>query len=641
MGVDGPTRPTICLNMIVRDEAHVIEEGLASVVDHIDCWVVVDTGSVDDTIDVVRAFFAAHDVPGEVHERPWVDFGTNRTEALELAAGKADYTWVFDADDLVVGSLDLTALSADAYQLRFGSDFTWWRAQIFRSALPWRYEGVAHEYPRCLADPCRMERLEGAYHLLGRSLGGRSQTGDKFARDIEVLERAHAEDPSDPRTVFYLAQSHRDAGHPELALRFYELHISMPAWDEEQYLSRLERARCLSALGRGGPEVDDAYVAAWASRPHRLEALYDLARRHRLAGDFARGHLFASWGVDVPFPRDDLLFVAGDVHRWRLLDEASICAYYLGRVEESAAWCTRLLDEGHLPEAERARVEENLGFAVRAMAASTGASGAVPDPSPALAPSVEPRRVSLLHATHGAADDALAVRRAWLDRADRPDLVQHLFGIDSTDLETIAATDGLDRVITPCDVDRVTAVQNWNAAAAASSGELLVVIADDLYPPEGWDSTLAAIVGDLDPEVSSFAIKVRDGPGDDVLLRHPIVSRAFFAGHGLWSPDFRGLYCDDDLTLRAFWHSAIIDGSALVLDHRHPHVHADVVPSASHQRMNAEGEYAHGRSRFEAAWTAEERARPVWLVPADRFLSDEDLHRRADALRERSRAVPI
>lgn len=273
-------------------------------------------------------------------------------------------------------------------------------------------------------------------------------------------------------------------------------------------------------------------------------------------------------------------------------------------------------------------MKENLGFAVRAMDASPGASGAVPDPAPV----AEPRRVSLLHATHHAAEDALAVRRAWLDRADRPDLVEHLFAIDSTDHETIAATDGLARVITPKVDGGVTAVQNWNAAAAASSGELLVVIADDLYPPEGWDSTLAAIIGDLDPEVSAFAVKVHDSPVDDVLLRHPVLSRAFFARHGLWSPTFRGLYCDNDLTLRAFWHAAILDGSALVLDHRHPNVRPDVVPSTSHRRMNAEGEYTHGRSRFEAAWNAEERTRPVLLVPADRSLSDDDLHRGADTL---------
>lgn len=627
-------RPTICLNMIVRDEAHVIEEGLASVVDHIDRWVIVDTGSADDTIHVVEAFFAARGVPGEVHERPWVDFGTNRTEALELAAGQADYTWVFDADDLVVGAIDLTALSADAYQLRFGTDFTWWRTQLFRSALPWRYEGVAHEYPRCMAEPCRIERLEGDYHVLGRSLGGRSRAGDKFARDIEALGRAHAEDPADPRTVFYLAQSHRDAGDPETALQFYERHIAMPAWDEEQYVSRLERARCLAALGRPGPEVDDAYLAAWAARPHRLEALHDLARLHRLAGDFARGHLFASWGVDVPFPHDDLLFVAGDVHRWRVLDEASISAYYLGRVEESAAWCRRLLAEGHLPAAERARVEENLQFAVRAMATDEFEPGSEQAPTPA----GPPRRVSLLHATHHAPEEALAVRHAWLERADRPDLVEHLFAIDSTDHESIAATEDLARVISPDDGDSVTAVRNWNAAAEAATGELLVVIADDLHPPQGWDTTLTAIIGHLDPGLTPFAVKVRDSPLDDPLLRHPIVSRAFYSQHGLWSPEFRGLYCDDDLTLRAFWHAAILDGAALVLDHRHPHFDRGLVASASQERMNREGEYVHGRERFEAAWTTEERARPVLFVPVDRPLTAGELRRLADELRARSRA---
>jgi hypothetical protein len=36
---------TICLSMIVRNEAHVVRETLACVSPHIDYWVVVDTGS--------------------------------------------------------------------------------------------------------------------------------------------------------------------------------------------------------------------------------------------------------------------------------------------------------------------------------------------------------------------------------------------------------------------------------------------------------------------------------------------------------------------------------------------------------------------------------------------------------------------
>jgi glycosyltransferase involved in cell wall biosynthesis len=69
--------------MIVKDEAHVIERCLRSVLPFVDWWVVADTGSSDGTQDLVRSTLAA--LPGELVERPWVDFGHNRQEVLELA----------------------------------------------------------------------------------------------------------------------------------------------------------------------------------------------------------------------------------------------------------------------------------------------------------------------------------------------------------------------------------------------------------------------------------------------------------------------------------------------------------------------------------------------------------------------------
>ena len=72
---------------------------------------------------------------------------SNRTEALNLCRGRADYIWVIDADDLVVGDLDLSRLRADSYLLRYGDEFRYWRRQIFRDGLRWRYLGVVHEYP--------------------------------------------------------------------------------------------------------------------------------------------------------------------------------------------------------------------------------------------------------------------------------------------------------------------------------------------------------------------------------------------------------------------------------------------------------------------------------------------------------------
>src|SRR4051794_3114791 len=65
---------TVCLSMIVKNEAHVIRRCLDSVRSLIDYWIIVDTGSTDGTQDVIRAAMA--DRPGRLVERPWVDFAS-------------------------------------------------------------------------------------------------------------------------------------------------------------------------------------------------------------------------------------------------------------------------------------------------------------------------------------------------------------------------------------------------------------------------------------------------------------------------------------------------------------------------------------------------------------------------------------
>src|ERR1700754_1620258 len=132
-------RPAICLNMIVRNEAHIVDEVLDSVAPYISSWVIVDTGSDDGTQNVIRNHMAALDIPGELEERPWRNFGHNRSEALALAQGHGDYIWVIDADDIVEGTLDFGQLSADVYELRYGPDVTYWRRQLFRDGVRWRY----------------------------------------------------------------------------------------------------------------------------------------------------------------------------------------------------------------------------------------------------------------------------------------------------------------------------------------------------------------------------------------------------------------------------------------------------------------------------------------------------------------------
>lgn len=223
--------------------------------------------------------------------------------------------------------------------------------------------------------------------------------------------------------------------------------------------------------------------------------------------------------------------------------------------------------------------------------------------------------ISLLHATYFRPGGPLPVRDSWLAQATDKDRIEYIVALDDSDLEAVARTEGCRRVVSPSSAT-VTAVRNWNAAAAEATGQLLVVIADDLVPGNGWDADLWRICSDADPAVHPFAIKVTDAPEQprDTLLRHPVVSRAFYDCFGLFDDRYRGVYCDDDITLRAFWRAAIIDGRSIAFRHVHPSRDADVARSTSQTRINDHNEYTYGRQVFTGSWSRVHRAVPPRLV---------------------------
>ena len=94
-------KKSICLTMIVKNEVKTIQRCIESVEKFIDYWVIVDTGSTDGTQEIIQNLMKEKGIPGELHEREWVDYSTNRNQSLELAKGKADYRLIIDADDVL------------------------------------------------------------------------------------------------------------------------------------------------------------------------------------------------------------------------------------------------------------------------------------------------------------------------------------------------------------------------------------------------------------------------------------------------------------------------------------------------------------------------------------------------------------
>jgi glycosyltransferase involved in cell wall biosynthesis len=350
--------------MMVRNEAAVIERCLDSVRGLIDSWVICDTGSTDGTQALISD--ALTDIPGELHDRPWVDFGHNRTELMALARGKADYLLLIDADmTITVGKSRPLALRADSYMLRHTEDPEYWIKRLVRGDRRWWYVGATHEF--IATDG--VDRVENLDAIVIHHHGDSGTRSEKFERDLRLLTREHEQRPQDARTVFYLAQTLRDLGRVEEAIDFYRRRCDMGGWDEEVFYSLYQVGVLSHRAGRRDPAIV-ALLEAWNHRPQRIEPLYELAWMFRERGMHHPAYMVAKRGIDAPAPPDSL-FVHRWIYEWGLLFEYSIAAYWAGHPRAALEACNRLLKLRQLPDSYRDQVLSNRGHCLHAVGKST------------------------------------------------------------------------------------------------------------------------------------------------------------------------------------------------------------------------------------------------------------------------------
>ncbi|WP_313915632.1 glycosyltransferase [Tahibacter sp.] len=353
----------LCLSMIVKNESAVIERCLRSVLPYVDSWAIADTGSTDGTQDIIRRVL--QDKPGELIERPWVDFAHNRNEALALARQHGEMALVIDADEVLQvadgAARPDPALPGHLFEYLFGVT-RYWRVCIARLDLDWHWEGVMHEV-LVSAHAAQVSRLPG-WQVATFADGARSQlpASAKYGRDAEILLRALEREPNHARNAFYYAQSLRDAGRPVDSIRAYRSRVELGGWDEEVYYAKLQIALLLERTNAAYADIAAAYLDACDHRASRGEAPCEFARYLRLQQRYRMATLFARLALDLP-ASDDVLFVDSAVQAWRAKDELAVSSWYCGDGALSARLCEELLSDGELPESEHERVETNLGFA--------------------------------------------------------------------------------------------------------------------------------------------------------------------------------------------------------------------------------------------------------------------------------------
>lgn len=347
-------KPQICLNMIVKDEAHIILETLESIKKYIDFWVICDTGSTDKTQELILNYFIKEQIPGELHQHEWKDFGHNRTLALNACKGRGDYIFVFDADDLIQGNLKFPDnMTADSYELKHGINFSYTRKNILKNTLEWKYEGIIHEYISCVSkENFHNELIEGDYYVDSRRLGSRNRDPLKYKKDGDLLANEIEKNPNDKlvsRYCFYAGQSYYDYGDYENAIKYYKKRITYGGWFEDTYLSYLRIAESLNKMySNKNPTVSDkdvitAYLDAYVFLPERSEPLYNLGLFFESRGENEKAYFYLKQAITKPFPKNHVLAVCKYMYDYACRYALLCVCHTLKKNDETIQLCNELL----------------------------------------------------------------------------------------------------------------------------------------------------------------------------------------------------------------------------------------------------------------------------------------------------------
>lgn len=348
---------TICLVMIVKNEAARLRRCLASVLPHVDRVMIVDTGSADATMRIARDTLLEWDQSGvkwQIDSRAFHDFAHNRNHAIRRAEYRhnVDYLLMLDADMTLVGDPTAlrkcsTALGMVPVQDVGGSRY--WLPLLRKSNTDLWYEGRTHETIPLPATPC--DRVAGVTVMHHADGGSRA---DKLTRDLRLLDLDLADNPNSTRATFYRAQTLLCLGRVSEAADAYNHRISQGGWDEEVWYSHLQLARCRRA--EEDPRAYQAALLAAELRPHRAEPFADLACWADEDGLPSVAEMFRRQAVQKPWPCEDTLFVepaawigsAAALYRWaadhglwpsalNYAMEATVCAQAVGDKAAAAA----------------------------------------------------------------------------------------------------------------------------------------------------------------------------------------------------------------------------------------------------------------------------------------------------------------
>jgi glycosyltransferase involved in cell wall biosynthesis len=363
--------PHIALLMMLKNEEKRLLVSLKSVIGIVKSLVIYDTGSTDNTIQILKDFSSENDIELRLKHGEFVNFCVSRNVSLDFADSfdDIDFLLLLDCNDELQGGENLLKIATQHLHTDFNSFLVcqhWWsgkydkyfNTRFLRSKSEWRYKGSVHEY---LANTNK-ERNEQVIKLPDNIIlyQDRTQDDDKtskrFTRDKILLLKDYKQNPTEPRTVFYLAQTCSCLHQYEEAFYYYKLRSELEGFQEEKFHGYLRTANLSQQLCHNWYDTLTYYMKA-VEHSNRAEPLIRIAEHYNKQKNWILAFHFSQWACSLEYPKDAILFVNKhdyDYTRWHIL---GIVAYYCGKYEEGKNACLKAIEKGLNVELDKSNLK--------------------------------------------------------------------------------------------------------------------------------------------------------------------------------------------------------------------------------------------------------------------------------------------
>lgn len=302
----------INLCIMVKNGGEQFEQMLIDNLQIIDKWTILDTGSTDETLNIIKRVLVGKK-EGNLYEEPFINFKDSRNRLLDLAGNDCKYILTLDDTYRIKGDLRyfLNEVRSDQYSDSFSlfiqsDDTKYGSNRIIKTNSGLRYIYKIHEV---ISDKNNINIVipETKTFILDERFDYmEKRTMERKKLDLELLMEEYEENPNNPRTYYYLAQTYNLLEDFDKAFYYFikRCEFINSGFLQERVDAAFEAARIANfKLNKPWNECEELYNKAFKIDESRPESLYFIGIHYYLENNFTLAYKFMKSAFEKGFPK--------------------------------------------------------------------------------------------------------------------------------------------------------------------------------------------------------------------------------------------------------------------------------------------------------------------------------------------------